>query len=83
MKREVPGISTPTSPIEAQREMQGEPPLQGKLNMQNEKQGPHLAENHELRFLREWLKKGEHMILGMAMTLKKSEKQAISCHSLR
>lgn len=58
MKRVAQGISTPGSSIEAQREMQGELLLQRKLNMQNEKQGPHLAENCELRFLREWLRKG-------------------------
>lgn len=50
-KRAAHGISMPASSIEAQREMLGEPPLQGKLNMQTEKQGPQLAENHELRFL--------------------------------
>lgn len=51
--------------------------------MQDEEPGPHLAENYELRFLREWLKKEEQMIVEITMILKKSEKQATSCCSLR
>lgn len=61
-KRAVRGIPTPASSIEAQREMQEDWLLQRKRKM---KKVPHWAENHELRFLREWLKKAKHMILGI------------------
>lgn len=64
-ERAVQGLSTPASSVEAQREMQGKWPVQRKLKIQSEKRGHHLAENHGLRFVREWLKRGKPMILGI------------------